>query len=280
MIFFILGTLISLFSGAFEVLDGMENVRIIVLVILGVIVGILNISENDQINFLISSIAFLLSANFLIGISPARMFVLDGLFLMLNNLMIFIAPATLIVALKYVFEYASESHKTIVLETPKSDRTSRENAWDIVVFVAVAFVLVALILESFFNLAPYPELVTFLLVSDYIVLGIFVIDLFVLYNRQKNLKLFFMRNWLDIIAVIPFGSVFRLTKVVRLARIMRIFTRAHRASRVNRVSKFFSGESGFNKILSPEEQKSEKNVKSKKGSTKASKSLKAKKKKK
>ncbi len=274
MVFFLIGVLIAVFSGAFDVLEGLENTRLLLLVTLGVIVGLLNISKDEQMSFLVASVAFLFSSNILIGVSPVGMRVLQGIFLMLYNLMVFVASATLVIALKLVFEYASESKKDVVFEVPKHDeRPHSENIWDLTVFVSVAFVIVILILESFFNLEPYPDLVNILIFLDYVIIGIFAIDLVVLYNKQKNLKLFFQKNWLDMIAVIPFGTVFRLTKLVRLVRIVRIFTRAQKASRVNRASKFFSDESGFNKLISPNTSSTnlEKKVKRKSSKKKASK---------
>ena len=280
MVFFIIGVLVSVFSGAFDVLEGLENTRLLTLVILGVIVGLLNISKDEQMSFLISSLAFLFSANILISVSPVGMRVLQGIFLMLYNLMIFIAPATLVISLKLVFEYASESKKNIVFEIPKhNERSHSENMWDLIVFVAVAFVIVVLILESFFNLEPYSDIVAILAFLDYLVLGVFVIDLVVLYKRQKNLKLFFTKNWLDMIAVIPFGAVFRLTKLVRLVRIVRIFSGAQKATRVNRATKFFSDESGFNKLISPNADQAVPEKKVKKATSKKKTSKKPKKKK-
>ena len=280
MVFFIIGVLVSVFSGAFDVLEGLENTRLLLLVTLGVIVGLLNISKDEQMSFLLSSVAFLFSASILINVSPLGMRVLQGIFLMLYNLMVFIAPATLVISLKLVFEFASESKKDVVFEVPKhNERPHHENMWDIVVFVSVAFVIVVLILESFFNLEPYPDLVAILAFFDYLVLAVFVVDLFVLYNKQKNIKLFFTKNWLDIVAVIPFGTVFRLTKLVRLVRIVKIFTRAQKATRVNRATKFFSDESGFNKLISPDDNQPVPEQKVKKATSKKKSSKKPKKKK-
>ncbi|MFW5852906.1 MAG: ion transporter, partial [Nanoarchaeota archaeon] len=196
---------------------------------------------------------------------------LQGIFLMLQNLMIFITPAAVVISLKIVFEYASESDKNLEWEMPSpKDRHYGENLWDMIVFVSVAFVLVILVLESFFNLEPYPGLVSLLTFIDYMIVGIFVIDLFVIYNKVRNVKLFLMRNWIDILAVIPFGSVFRLTKLVRVVRIMRVFSGAQKASKVNRISKFFSDDSGFNKLLVRDKNDSgKKSKKSGKKTTKA-----------
>ncbi len=256
MIFFIIGALISVFSGAFEVMGGLENVKLAFLLLLGLLVGLVNISDKEQINFLVASVAFLFSSYILMEFAPHRIYLLNGLFVMLENFMIFIAPAAIVIALKLIFEYGSESNKEFMLELPSPhERHFLANLWDMILFVAVAFVFVILILENFFDLSVYPTLRSLLMTLDYVILGVFVIDLVVIYRCQKNVLLFLRRNWLDIIAVLPLGSIFRLTKLVRLVRIIRIFSRAEKAAKVNRVSKFFSGDSGFNRLLAPSKKK-------------------------
>jgi hypothetical protein len=256
MIFFILGSLLSVFSGAFEVTEGLEDIKVVTLLILGLLIGLLNISDREHVNFLVAAVAFLFSTNLLMSLAPNSLMLLDGLFLMLQNFMIFIAPAAVVISLKLVFEYASESDKEFLFEVPKSakKRHQLEVIWDIVVFVAVAFVFVILILESFFNLTPYPGLQQLLVVLDWVVLGVFIIDLVVIFKKDKSFKKFIVHNWLDIVAVIPFGSVFRVTKVVRLARILKTFGKVEKATKMNRASKFFSGNSGFNNLLAPGKQ--------------------------
>lgn len=257
MIFFILGSLLSVFSGAFDVAEGLGNIKVVTLLILGLLVGLLNISDKEHVNFLIAAIAFLFSTNLLMQLAPNRLVLLRGLFLMLQNFMIFIAPAAVVISLKLVIEYASESDKEFLFEVPKTakKRHQLDIIWDVVVFIAVALVFVILILESFFNLTPYPGLQQLLVVLDYLVLAVFVIDLVVIYRKQKSLKYFLIHNWLDIIAVIPFGSVFKVTKVVRLTRIIKTFGKVEKAAKANRATKFFSGSSGFNNLLTPDKKK-------------------------
>ncbi|MFH1063571.1 MAG: hypothetical protein V1729_00655 [Candidatus Woesearchaeota archaeon] len=49
----------------------------------------------------------------------------------------------------------------------------------------------------------------YILGADYIVIGVFVVDLIFKYMRTKHLKDFFRKFWLDILAVFPFFLVFR-----------------------------------------------------------------------
>jgi len=57
-------------------------------------------------------------------------------------------------------------------------------------------------------------------IADYIIIGFFVIDLIFKFYRVRNVKLFFKKYWLEVIAVFPFILVFRLFE--ELAIIFRI----------------------------------------------------------
>ena len=57
-------------------------------------------------------------------------------------------------------------------------------------------------------------------IADYIIIGFFVIDLIFKFYRVRNVKLFFKKYWLEVIAVFPFILVFRLSE--ELAVIFRI----------------------------------------------------------
>lgn len=47
---------------------------------------------------------------------------------------------------------------------------------------------------------------------DTIIVEIFIIDLIFLYIKSKNIRFFFTNYWLDILAVFPFGLVFRFAE--------------------------------------------------------------------
>ena len=49
---------------------------------------------------------------------------------------------------------------------------------------------------------------------DYIIIGIFVFDLIFKYNRIRKIPKFLKECWLDIIAVFPFATLFRLAESV------------------------------------------------------------------
>ena len=74
------------------------------LVLLGLLVGFLNINDKDTTHFLVAVIAIAAAGNANLDIVP---FVGSQLQNILRNIAIFIAPAAIIVALKAIYEMAS-----------------------------------------------------------------------------------------------------------------------------------------------------------------------------
>ncbi|MBS3135174.1 hypothetical protein J4406_02295 [Candidatus Woesearchaeota archaeon] len=52
--------------------------------------------------------------------------------------------------------------------------------------------------------------------ADYVIVGFFIIDLGFKFYRVRNVKLFFKKYWLEVIAVFPFVLVFRLFEELAL----------------------------------------------------------------
>lgn len=76
----------------------------------------------------------------------------------------------------------------------------------------IPFALVLLFVIIIFELFIHIENLTFqtaLEIADYIVIAIFAIDLTFLSLKAKSAKLFFKKNWLDLLAIIPFAILFR-----------------------------------------------------------------------
>lgn len=96
---FMLGIVVAI-VGAFTGAAYAETVTYI-LVILGVIVGLLNITEKEVTSFLIAVMALLLAGAAGLERLPA---VGGTLGLILSNIATFVAPAAVIVALKAVYE--------------------------------------------------------------------------------------------------------------------------------------------------------------------------------
>lgn len=105
---FILGVIIAILAGLFAgSLDAsMAGWVTLVLVVLGLVVGLLNINDKETSGFLIAAIA-------LMAVGTANLGSIDmvGVYLasMVQNIAAFVAPAALIVALKAVYNLASKS---------------------------------------------------------------------------------------------------------------------------------------------------------------------------
>ena len=102
---FIIGLVIALIFGLMPSLSGGSWISI--LVILGVIVGFLNVTGKEVHGFLVASIAVMLaggSSNIMSAVP------LVGSFLekILNNFVIFVAPAAIIVAVKELLTLARD----------------------------------------------------------------------------------------------------------------------------------------------------------------------------
>ena len=104
---FILGVVIAIVAGlASGALDAATAGYVtLALVVLGLIVGFLNIGDKEVNDFLIAAIAVVLLGTANLGVIPAI-----GLFLasMVLNVAAFVAPAALVVALKAVYNLASK----------------------------------------------------------------------------------------------------------------------------------------------------------------------------
>jgi hypothetical protein len=97
---FILGVLLAILAGLFL---GPEGWVAALLVALGAVVGLLNVSERETTPFLVASVALLLA-----GSAGLETLPLIGTFLapILSNLVAFVAPAAVIVAIKAVYDLA------------------------------------------------------------------------------------------------------------------------------------------------------------------------------
>jgi len=98
---FIIGLVLAVVAG---ILFEAEELVFWVLAILGVIVGLLNVSREDTQGFLLAAIGFLLSATAL-NLIPI---VGETLSQILEYVAAFVAGATIIVALKALFQTARE----------------------------------------------------------------------------------------------------------------------------------------------------------------------------
>lgn len=100
---YLLGLVIAILAGAFGAADATVA---LVLGVLGLLVGLMNVTESEVKSFLIAGIAFLLSATSL-GTMGTRLGVgfMTAIF---SNIGSFVAPAVAIVALKAVYDLSKD----------------------------------------------------------------------------------------------------------------------------------------------------------------------------
>jgi len=103
---FLLGIAISVLAGVLVAMGGAAGSVVLVLVILGIIVGILNIGDKEVLPFLVASIALILTS--MIGVFSSIPYVGVALEIILDNLAAFVAPAAAIMALVAVFALAKD----------------------------------------------------------------------------------------------------------------------------------------------------------------------------
>ena len=104
---FILGLVVSIVIAIFSSATT-PAWAVIVLAILGVIVGLLNISDAEVNKFLVASIAFLLSFQALAAITQAVALGWDSIGVFFNLVSVFIAPAAAIVAIKSLYSLSKD----------------------------------------------------------------------------------------------------------------------------------------------------------------------------
>ena len=105
---FLVGVLLALVFGIFGA-GSMAGVLTLVLVVLGLIVGFLNVTEKETTAFLVAAAVLLLAGS-------ANLTVIDGvvpmvgtwLQNMISNMAVFVAPAAIVVALKSIKNLAKD----------------------------------------------------------------------------------------------------------------------------------------------------------------------------
>ncbi|MEM4625431.1 MAG: hypothetical protein QXJ28_01530 [Candidatus Pacearchaeota archaeon] len=99
---FLLGVVIAIIAGIAMPNDG---TIVGILVVLGIIVGLLNITEKESVNFMLASVALLVAGNATFSALPAIGIVINHILAYIGA---FVAPAAVIVALKMIYELASK----------------------------------------------------------------------------------------------------------------------------------------------------------------------------
>ena len=108
---FIGGVLLAIIVGVFATLS--ENTKgtiSLVLVVLGLVVGFLNITEKETTPFLVAAAALMLTATSVNTLKEIKMGVNLGIYLagIVSQIAVFVAPAAVIVALKAINSLAKD----------------------------------------------------------------------------------------------------------------------------------------------------------------------------
>ena len=99
---FLVGVIIAILAG---IVAPSSEIVATVLVILGVVVGLLNITEKEATNFLIAAIALILTGSVSFTVLGSIGSVITDI---VKYISVFVMPAALIVALKSIYQLASK----------------------------------------------------------------------------------------------------------------------------------------------------------------------------
>ena len=248
--FFILGVLISIFTGGFVVDQDMQTIVLLLLIITGAFVGLLNIEEEREFHFLLAGGVFIIAVQAL-NTNLTGLELLSDFKEILHNLVIFTSTACIVVGLKLIFHYASvrEDVDKKDEELAEFDDPKQQEIWDFVIFLSVCLAFIIFILEAFFYTNGLDLVLEYV---SYAIIFVFLIDAIILFGKSKNVLFFFKNHWADVLSIIPLSGAFQLAKLVRFAKISRAFSRTSKLARMSKIShsaKFFSKHSGFNKYL-------------------------------
>ena len=104
---FIIGVLVAVVVSLFTVSDAVAGWLVLLLVVLGLIVGLLNVTEKETTPFLVAAAALLITGT--AGGSLAIIPVIGGYLRdIVLNIAVFVAPAAIVVALKAIQSLAKD----------------------------------------------------------------------------------------------------------------------------------------------------------------------------
>ena len=98
---FIIGLLIAVLAGIFA---GTLPETTLVLGALGVVVGLVNVTEDEVQRFLVATIAFMVSASSLASLFGRFPQLGTAIVAIFSNIVVFVAPAAAVVALKALYD--------------------------------------------------------------------------------------------------------------------------------------------------------------------------------
>lgn len=92
--------------------------------------------------------------------------------------------------------------------------------FDIVIVVLSIYVLIALLIDSYFKLSP--EVSKLLYIIDNIICVLFLFDFFYRFIKAPSKKEFIKWGWIDLISSIPSFEFLRYGRLIRLFRLLRV----------------------------------------------------------
>lgn len=139
------------------------------------------------------------------------------------------------------------------------EKTTVDKVLDVLVFFAVLVVTIFLILEIFGQAGKIDNITGLNNVYFYINIVVFIIfiaDLIRLWTQSNDLKDFVKKNWLDVLATIPFGlmaqvatptfEILKLSKFSKLSKLSKT-AKLSKAAKVSKLSKEFKAASHLKK---------------------------------
>jgi len=96
--------------------------------------------------------------------------------------------------------------------------------WDLLVLGLSTYVLLALLLDTFFELSA--ETSDLIQKQDFLICALFLVEFIVRFMRAEN-KLKFMRwGWVDLLASVPAVDILRAGRLLRIIRLLRVYRSA------------------------------------------------------
>jgi voltage-gated potassium channel len=120
--------------------------------------------------------------------------------------------------LRKIRKYPEQS-PTEPIRMTENANSSKLTFFDLVIVILSIYVLIALLVDSFFSLPP--ELSRLLLIIDNVICIVFMYDFVYRFIKAPSKVAFIKWGWIDLISSIPTFDILRYGRLVRLFRLLR-----------------------------------------------------------
>ena len=195
-----------------------------IFILLGFLLGLFNINKDEEKDYAIFSILFLLSF-FLLKELASFPESLDKIIDIFTNFSIVVASSGitigfLTIVTKLQMKETSKLQNKIDLQKELDLQDSPIYVvWDSIMFASILLLILIFTLDMFTNLSIIYE--SNFSMSYNILNVLFILDLIVIYSRKKSIQRLFRENLLDIVGAIPFYSLFRIMKAFKLLKLFK-----------------------------------------------------------